>query len=364
MKDIFKRICYLTLFSSFLAGCSVAGSNLSPEKMIENAMKEEGLSEYYAEAKVKVIENDDATVSFIKEWRSKTGEVRIESRDEDDQLTDVMVNNGVEFMTYNVAEQVAYSMESPEMMELNDISPKELAKKYLNLIIDTHEIDVKSEGEFLGRNVVKIIAKTKETNSLIGDLEVWIDEKSHFVLKVISQASDSTIEVSYTKLDEKPELTKDLFALELDDNVDVIELEDNLGEEEITLAEAKEIIGEHLLVFPEDLPMTLTKITKTELNMDKINRVEVNMDYEQDDLTILSLSVFPSPEGMDVETDMMPGEEVTEVRGLPGTFMDEDGFRNIFWMEEGLNFSILIFDPNIEITEVIELVNKMEFVGK
>ncbi len=43
----------------------------------------------------------------------------------------------------------------------------------------------------------------------------------------------------------------------------------------------------------------------------------------------------------------MPGEESVEIRGTEGTMMEMEGFRNLFWVEDGITYSVLLNDPDV-----------------
>jgi hypothetical protein len=88
------------------------------------------------------------------------------------------------------------------------------------------------------------------------------------------------------------------------------------------------------------------------------DRTEVNIEYTKDDMPYATLAVFKSPEDLDEDLTMPNQEEVT-VRGLEGTFTDTDGLRLLHWLEDGLTYSMIVIDPNVELEELQQLAEQM-----
>lgn len=345
-----------------LFGCSFQDNQLSPEQVINNAMKEtdERLS-YYGEATMEIDgENMEKEIIKMKEWRSADGRVRVETAGENEDDQALSVNDGTTFTIYQESLNQAFISEDDELLSVMMPTPKEQANQLLKMVGDSHAISIEGEEKVAGRDTYHLVAKTNEKNTLLGDQELWVDKENWFVLKMIASSGDNHSEVIYTKIDFNYEMTDDLFIVELPDDVDIQNFDELNETTEVTIDEAVDQVGQPLLYFPETKDQEISKIETDELT-GELARVEVNIAYEQDGLPLLSLSMFKTPEDLaDSEDLSLPGEEEIEIRGTEGTMMDMENFRTLFWKEDGLSYSIIINDPNLTFEQVIDWTNNME----
>lgn len=345
-----------------LFGCSFQDNQYSPEQVINNAMKEtdEPLS-YYGEATMNMrVGNKEEEQIQMKEWRSADGRVRVETAGENEDDQALSVNDGKTFTMYQESLNQAFVSEDEELLSVMAPSPKEQANQLLSMVGDSHKISIEGEDEIAGRDTYHLVAKANEKNTLFGDQELWIDKENWFVLKMIASSGDSHSEVVYTTIDFKKEMTDDIFVVDLPEDVDIQNFDDLNETTEVTLEEAAEQIGQSLLYMPEAENREITKIETDEL-IGELARVEVNIEYEQDGLPLLTLSTFKTPEDLEDEEDIeMPGEEQVEIRETTGTMMDLEGFRTLFWEEDGLSYSLIINNPDLTFEEVIDWTSEME----
>src|SRR5699024_3882686 len=251
-------------------------------------------------------------------------------------------------------------IDDPELLEFNQPSPKEQVNNLLEMVRDTHEISSEGEAEIAGRDTYHLVAKAKEENTLFGDQELWIDKENWMVLKMIFNTGDSKTEMVYTKIDFNPRIPADTFTLDRPDDVEMKNLDDMSNESKITLEAAKENIGS-FHYFPENEELDISTIEMIELQ-GEIKRKEVNIDYKKDDLPLLTLAVFDSPEAMDEEALELPGEEAVTIRDQEGSFTESSGFRSLVWQEDGKNYSIILIDPNLTLEDLKEMTKEMELV--
>lgn len=345
-----------------LFGCSSETKQYSPEQVINNALEEADLpGAYYGEIESTTSEKGEKKEEIImKEWRDDNGKTRVEATNKDGSDQSIAVNDGNEFISYEVGENQAYMIDDPELLEFNQPSPKEQANNLLDMVRDTHEITTEGDAEIAGRNTYHLIAKAKEENTLFGDQELWIDKENWMVLKMTLNSGESKTEMTYTKIDFDPKIPAKIFTLDLPADVEVKNLDDISNESEITLEEAKENIGE-FRYFPENEEMDISTIEMIELQ-GEIKRKEVNIDYKKDDLPLLTLSVFDSPEETDEDTLEFPGEKAVTIRDQEGSFTESSGFRSLLWQEEGKNYSIILIDPNLTLEDLKEMTEGMEIV--
>lgn len=336
------------------AGCADESSNYSPEQMINHAIAEEELPAYYAESTSTI---DGEETVFMKEWRNDDGRIRVEAENEAGEDRSIAVNDGTSVTTYQIDENQATVIDDEELLEFNQPSPKEQANMLLDVIKDSHEISSDGEDEVAGRDTYHLVAEPNDENSLFGKMELWIDKKNWMVLKMISWTGDQKTELVYTKLELDPDIPEDTFTLEIPDDAEVTNLDDLADTEEITMEDAVEGVGKPFYYFPEEEGMEISTIEK--FDMEGIaDRTEVNIEYTKDDMPYATLAVFKSPEDLDEDLTMPNQEEVT-VRGLEGTFTDTDGLRLLHWLEDGLTYSMIVIDPNVELEELQQLAEQM-----
>lgn len=365
-----KTVVKVKIASSFILlgglamglwGCSSADNPLHPEQIISKALDEsEDLGAYYAEAELITRDkNEVADRIYLKEWSDGKGKRRAETAYADGSGRNIAVNDGKTLISYMPETNQALLIEnSPELLELNQMSPKDQAELLLKNIQDSHEIVAEGEDEVAGRKTYHISAKAKEESALFGDQEIWIDKETWLVLKFVSSSGDRVSEMVYTRLDLDPEFPSGIFTLDLPEDVQIREPDEISPTAEVTLEEAAEAVGQPFLHFPEKDGLALARIEKIELK-GELNRIEVNLDYQKDRLPFFTLTVFESPEESEGDAGLFPGEKEVTIRGQKGVYMDMDGFRSLVWQENGLNYSILFTDPNLSLEEFSALAEGM-----
>ena len=349
----------ITVLSFGLVACSSEDNQYSPEQVINNAMKEneEPLS-YYAEATMKMIADDEPIQ--LKEWRSKDGKVKVETEGATEEEHGLTVNDGKTITMYQESMKQAIVSDDGEMLATMIPSPKEQAQQLLKMIGDSHTISVDGEEKIAGRDTYHLVAKANEKGTLFGDQELWVDKENWFVLKSISESGDNRVDIEYTKIEFNKEFPDETFVIELPEGTEIQNLDDMNETPEVTIEEAAQSVGKPILYFPEEKDRTIKMIEMDDIK-GELNRVEINMEYEKDEASLLSLSLFKTPENLDDDMKM-PGEKVVEIRGIEGKMIEMEGFRNLFWVEDGVSYSILLNDPDVTFEEVVEWANDMELV--
>lgn len=357
-----RFIPFLGVILIGLIGCSSDSSQFSPEQIIDNSLKEVNSSSvaYYGEAELTFtdMENKEQTM-VMKEWR-KDGKTRIEMESKDESEKSISVLNAKMFITYDMNKNQVYIMEDPELLKLNQPSLKDQANFILDLIRDTHEITIEGEEEIVGRDTYHIVAKEKEKNTLLGDQELWIDKENWMVLKMISTSGDSQSTSTYTKIDFKEEVSEDVFTINLPDDVEVINMDELNDTNEVSLEEAASSLGKAFLYFAENDEIKMASVEKTELK-GEFDRVEININYMKNDLPLLTLSLFETPEDIG-ELDTLGGEESITLRGQEGTYTEMGDFRLLSWVENGMSYQIIMTDPNLTLEELKNMVEEMEYM--
>src|SRR5690625_2477523 len=356
-----RRIYFImmtVLLGGLLMACSSSKNPFSPEQVISHALENsEKKKSYIATSNIAIYEKDKLIESYqYKEWRHEAGFIRTEMYDLDGEVMTIIVNNGQQMTTYDVENNQVFTIEDPELMELNQQSPREQTEFSLAIVQDSHDLTLKEETEIAGRKVEHIVAMPKEKNLLLGKQEMWIDKENWLVLKMTSESGDHLIEVEYESIEFNADISDEMFQIDIPDDAETIDLEDFAMGEEVSIDEAAEALGAPFLYIPEADNLEIASLEKNELE-GIINRTEVDIDYSKDDLPFIGLSIFESPEE---EDDLsFPGETDTVIRGQDAIFTDLEGFRSVVWDEEGFRYSILIEDPNLTLEDIQELAETM-----
>lgn len=359
MKHI-KSITLLISLGVLLMGCSEQ-NKYSPEQVIRQALEEtEDIQTYYGESTLTSHNDEIDDLTVIKEWRHKDGRVRIETEDQHGELLAITVNDGTKLITYDIEQGQASIIDDPELMSLNQRSPREQSEFLLAFVQDTHDLTMEGVKEISGREVHHLVATPREKDTLFGKQELWIDKQNWIVLKMISEAGDHVSEVIYNQIDFDVDIPVEKFTIDLPSDVEMIDLDDVYEVSEVSLSEAKEGLGTPFLYIPEDEDLHISTIEMDDIK-GIVNRVELNIDYKKNDLPFITLSIFETP--TDLDDDMtFPGETTTTVRNQEATFTDLEGFRSLLWEENGLTYSVIIIDPNVTLEDMQTLADMMELV--
>lgn len=343
-----------------LYGCSMGGNVFTPEEVIQNALKETNeLPSYYAEAKFVMTNNDEIEEeSIVKEWRSKDGKIRIEM--DGIEGKHVSLNDGKQFLMYNEDAKQAFISEDAEVLATLAPSMKEQAERSLNIVKDTHTVEVKGEEKIAGREAYHIIATANEKDSIVGDQQLWIDKENWMTLKVISTSGNTVVTMEYEKIDLHYNIKDSDFEIDLPDDVEVEDIDDALESEEVLVEDLKQALELDALYIPEQGELTIDKIEVTKLE-GQINRIEAAVEYQLNDTPAFSLSMFEAPVEVD-EDIQMPEEEPITIRGVEGTKIDMEMFRMLSWTEDGMNYVVLINDPDLPFEKVVGLTETMELL--
>ncbi|MEK4229666.1 LolA family protein [Solibacillus sp. FSL H8-0538] len=353
-----KKIIYLAAvvaaFTFSLTGCNTSDSSYSPQEIIDQAMQETvAATTYYGEYEMDFGgAEDNATVM---EW-VKEGKRRIDMIGMYDEHF-ITVNDGRTVTTYDTVENSAiiYEMNKDALTSNTSPSPREQAQLLLDMVQDTHNISIASEEKIAGRDSYHIVAKAEKANGFIGDMELWIDKKTWITLKTITTSADVTMITEYTKIDFDANIDDAQFELELpaDATIETIDDED-YSLNPSTIEEAKAVFGS-FLQFNEDA-IKLLSVT----NVNVAERPEFSFEYVMDDVPALTLTLVKRDTSqVEISTAELSEQEIM-VRGIKGLKMDMGSFRFIQWEEEGLQYGVIINNPDITFDEVVSHIEQME----
>lgn len=339
-----KKMLYSAalVLSLSLAACS-ATEEYSPQEILNNTMQETAyVDSYYAEYK---IDFGDGSIMTAKQWL-KNGKVRSEVKDSNGE-TSIAINDGKQLISYTSSEKTAIAYDLSANTEgMMQPSLKDQIVNIYNMIKDTHEITFGNNAKIAGHDTYHLIAKTKEKDTLFGDMEFWIEKKTWMPLKSITTSAGMTSTTEYTKYEPNAKIEDSIFEFELPEGVELqqekIELPVN-----ITLEEAKAKLGS-FLILPESTGYTFDSIE--DMNVAETNEISIN--YVKDDTLQFSISIFKPLEPL---TNI---EQPITVRGFEGE-TDNLGFPFLQWEENGLRYNVLFENLDLTYDDFVKLAEEM-----
>ncbi|OBW51696.1 hypothetical protein A9986_16430 [Solibacillus silvestris] len=342
-KMIYSATLILTLS---LAACSNE-ENYSPQEILNQAMQETSeLDSYYGEYKTTM---DDGTEMLSKQWEKK-GKTRVEMVDSTGEES-ITVNDGKTLTSYSKTTNEAMIFElGPEVESLVRPTLKEQALNTLEQIKNSHDITIGEEEKIAGHETYHLIAKAKKQNTLIGDMEIWVDKKTWMTLKTISASGDMKITSEFTKFEPNSKIDDAKFSVDIPEDA-VVKVESFKPLEQLTVEQAVEKIGP-FLIFPESLGYTMEGIE----DMGVTDTGEIALTYSKNGDKQFSLSIFKPIQSIGEE------EELIEVRGQKGSKIELGTFKTIQWDEEGLRYNVILENPDLTFEEILQLTEKMEII--
>lgn len=350
------------LISSFVAigllltGCSEE-SNMKTDEIITKVLAaDQEIKEYYAEAEMKMYENDELVENnIIEESRSEDGKIKIVVKDkETNEELSFSVNDGETITFFNTSENMAMVMEDVGTLDVPNQSMREQITTLIENLKESHEYEYVGEEKVNDFNTHHIKLKPKEKNTIFGEIELWVDQKTWFPVKSIGNSGNVRSENVYTVIDTAPKFTDDTFTIALPDDVEIVDLEEKFQENEGTIEEAEEKLGTAFLVLNEE-NLTVEKVEIYEFD-GEINRTEIAITYKNEEgLPLVNLSVFPTPEEYPIE------ESNLKIRGQNAEVMKE--INAYTWDEDGLRYTLIVEDINSTITEedVLKMTENMDY---
>ncbi|WP_453990521.1 LolA family protein [Bacillus nitroreducens] len=350
-----KTLVYLSmiLLIGLLAGCK-GEMAMSSEEIVSKVLsaKEDKLS-YYGEGIMKLTTLDEGTedISF-QEYAAKDGKRKMVTKSLESNLESYALNDGNKLISYEPSSQQAFSMDlSDDGIPALTSSPKEQLMTMLDSIKETHDYDIVGEEKFLDLNVYHLKATPNTDSSFLGEIELWVDQKTWFIVKLTSVIGDAKSEVEYSLIDFSPEFQEDTFTLDIPESVTITPIESEIEPKFGTIEEAQNTLEQEFLVFAEeDLAIDNVEV---EMLQGIINRPEITVYYLHEGIPSVLVSVFPTPE--EAGTEINPGK--WQVRGQNAEY--DDFINAISWDENGLRYTIIIENPDLSIEEVIEMTKNM-----
>lgn len=354
----------LVAIISLLSGCQLF-SSLSPEQIVEKALAatEEPQISYYGEMTLKGIGTigeeliEDVT---MKEWHdgqwnrseilSAEGEVIIVSNDEKVQL-------------YLVDEEVVYQTIGSEL-EAFSINPKEQLNNLLAILRDTHDVEMLGKEEIAKRQTHHLKATVRaDSNSILGDLELWIDEEYWIPLKTKSKSGQIEMEMEYDVIDFGVTLSEDIFTLDVPENVVFENIDEPVERKVLQKEEIASTFGQPTYIIEEKDSWEIESISYVEGDK-PFDYTLMDIDYMYNGMPGLSLVITESEELNDEIADEFTEllDDISEkvpIRNTEAIVIDSPEIRMISWQEQNLEYSIHVLNPAVEMENIVTLINSM-----
>ncbi|WP_156289324.1 LolA family protein [Oceanobacillus salinisoli] len=351
MKLVERRsVILLSVIIFMLGGCSQE-MNVSAKEIIHNAIEsDKDVSTYHGESEMKLYDGEEFMEHVILQEYVTNGKRKVVTKDQLLNQEIEVLNDGKKMLMYDRSKQEVHEMDVSELEEMVSLSPKDQFKTMMESMQDTHTYEIAGEEKVLDLNTYHIEVKANDTDNLLGDMEIWVEQKTWFVVKVVSETGDMRTEFEYTMLDFSPNFTEETFAIDIPDDVEIASLDDMFGPNPVTLDEAEEALGQAFLVFKED-DIYLSDVQMYDFSSE-LDRYEVELTYRsKEDIPMFSLSIFQTPEDMRIEDGNF------EIRGNIAEY--EEVMNGFLWDEDGLRYSLLITNPDIDQDEIVKLTEAM-----
>ncbi|KHF41158.1 LolA family protein [Halalkalibacter okhensis] len=347
-----RLIGYLMLL---LIGTGCSGQvTASSDEIISNVLaSNKDIGSVYSEGEMLLYIDDELTeqVTF-EEYVSSEGQRKIITSDAITNQQSMAVNDGETMVIYEQGSDTAHSIDVAGLDLPTSFTQKEQVTAMIENMKDTHSFEIKGEEEVLGFDTYHLLLKANAPSSIIGDMELWVDQKTWFVIKSKTISGETRSEMQYEYIDFSPTFPVDTFTLDLPDSVTIQPLEGGNQAQQGTIAEAEEALETPFYVVDQE-NVSIREIEVYSFG-GEVNRNEVTIYYSIDDDPAFLLSVFPTPEGPGMSLGNS-GEE--SVRGHAIEYMEE--IRSIMWDEDGLRYSIIIENPDVSFEKALEAANQM-----
>ena len=340
----------LTLAMMVMAGCSQT-IKVSAEEMVSNAItssKEVGA--YYAEASMWIYDQDTLIEDMsIKEYVKEDGVRKIITEDKILNQKAYALNDGKQVIVYEEALKVAHSMDVSSL-ELPNSSPREQFVQMLEGMKKTHSQKIVGEEKMNGFDTAHIKLIPNEKDEFMGEMDVWVDQKTWFIIKLEVVFGDSKSVMEYKTIDTSPKFEVGTFELEIPDSVAIIPIEDMLEGTIVTVEEAEAALGKSFLLFDEG-DFSIDTIYLNYIGGD-MQRKEVAISYSDTKGAAFLLTIFGKSEEAEAALE---GDR--KIRNQDAEYSEL--IRSISWDEDGFSYSVMIDSPEIEVDEIIQLAEKM-----
>jgi outer membrane lipoprotein-sorting protein len=300
---------------------------------------------YFMEGVTSIFENNKlVSKETMKRWYdNRTGKERLETIAEGEP-TQFSVDNGVNRIVYREGDNIALVMESSSVMNQNPEPMVHSIVQMLQQFTNTHRIHLVGEEKIAGSQTYHLSLKANQSNAIDGDKEIWIDQDTWMIKKIISVIGNERQESLFYSYESNPNL-KDKFNLELPNHVKM--LEDTMTSQPISLEEVKTMLGENAYFVPETENLQLSFIEEK-------NEV-FTLSYMKESQLYFMVSMRKSSE---INTEPQNGIRIRESSAK--LEKDKGNGYTLTWYEKGIQYTIYDFANVLEKEELLKIAGSME----
>ncbi|MEH6942693.1 outer membrane lipoprotein-sorting protein [Bacillus sp. JJ722] len=342
----------LIISMSVMGGCSQQMKDSAGEVVANAIEAEREVNSYYAEATMKTFEKEQLVEDAkLIEYMGDNGKMKMITENKKGKERVTVLNDGKQMLMYDEGNKQAFSMNISSPVDMLSNSPKESVNVMLESMKDTHKQQVIGEEKINGFNTTHIKLKPNRKDDIIGETDLWIDQKTWFIIKSKYYTADTKMIIEYKKVDFSPKFADDTFKLDIPKSVKITPTEDMNNERAGTIEDAEAAIGQPFLLINEN-DATVEKIMLADLN-GEIDRTEVNVSYKNENGPLFNLAVFKTP-----EDDELKVKGNYKIRGQNAEYYES--IRNILWDENGVRYTIYIQNPHLPFEDVVKMMEKMK----
>lgn len=358
----FKSLIFISFIVLTLVGCQ----SVSPEQIVEKALAatEESQTSYYGEIEIKGDEFVDGDIEedvLLKEWNDGK-----RSRNEviSDDTEIIVVQNDSTLQMYHVKDNIVYETTDLEE-DMFSLDPKEQMNLLLDGLRDTHDIETLGKEEVANRQTHHLKATVREdVNTILGDLELWIDEEHWIPLRTRTKSGEIELEVEYVHIDFDKVFSDSIFELDVPEDVTVETLDMSNKNKELTIEELASIFDKPTFILAEEKDWEIESITLMEDEIEGDPYKLVDIEYTYKGIPTLTLMITEAGDyDPNLEEELLASfgdlaEKVT-IRGIDIIVIDSDELLMFDWEENQLEYSIHVLDTTIDQEKILQAIEVM-----
>lgn len=347
----FNRIgIMLGLLAILISGCSqnrLTSFDQIMEGMIEYRKKTQTPASYYSETETTIYENDKVqSQETTKIWHEyETGKERMEV---------IVKDKPVHYSVFDGNNRIIYTegdSKAVVMSQQNNppVKPESMIDSIIQMLQEfssSHEVTLIGEKEVDSVPTYHLMLKAKDRKAIIGDLELWINQETWTIKKMVSEVGNERQESLFKVFKANPSNLAEKFTLELPLGVEKIE--DSSARKFITLDEMKTYFNQSFYYFPssEDIQFG---------SAEESNGV-ISLSYTKEN-GLTYLTVFMRKVA---ETDLkIQGDHM--IRGNEAELNKENGNGySLIWIEDGIQYTIYDLANVVKKEDILKIANAMK----
>ncbi|MED4532996.1 hypothetical protein ABET51_16785 [Metabacillus fastidiosus] len=358
MKNLKALLIGSTLAFGILSGCTEKTAMASEEIMTNILSTSKEFQAYYAESEIKTFQNGKETDSItMKEYVNNEGKKKVITKNAKTNQEAIAFNDGKQLLSYETGSKEAISLNVEDVDLPVYQTHKEQFINMLENMKNSHKKEVISEEKILNFDTYHLKLTAKKKNSILGDMEFWVDQKSWFIVKSSFINAEIRVDTEYKKVDFNPVFEKDTFAIDLPEDVVITPAENMTATRSGSIEEAKKVIEKDFFLFNDSDLSFGEEIEISEFGKEELAHKEIVLNYkDMNDGPLFSLTIFKALEAEDIDLGIETAN--MKVRGNKATYIEE--LRNLSWNENGLTYSILIENPDMKVEEIVKKAENMK----